>query len=129
MERERRAAFDAHELEPFEFDVLSALRRSGEPYELSAGALLTQTLVSSGTMTNRVDRMIEHSLVERRVDPSDRRVVLVRLSAEGRRRVDAAFADLLGREREVLSSLSDDEQRATAQALRALVLPFEGTGS
>ncbi|MEK6344932.1 MAG: helix-turn-helix domain-containing protein, partial [Curtobacterium sp.] len=63
LDRARRAAFDASGVEPWEFDVLSALRRAGEPYELSPKALLQQTLVSSGTMTNRVDRLAARGLV------------------------------------------------------------------
>ena len=57
LDRARRTAFDASDMEPWEFDVLSALRRSGEPYQLSPGQLLNQTLVTSGTMTNRIDQI------------------------------------------------------------------------
>src|SRR5438270_11712156 len=57
LDRARRTAFAEHGLEPWEFDVLSALRRAGAPYQLSPGQLLTQTLVTSGTMTNRIDRL------------------------------------------------------------------------
>jgi MarR family len=57
LDRARRAAFAAHGLETWEFDVLSALRREGRPYQLSPGALLRATLVTSGTMTNRIDRL------------------------------------------------------------------------
>src|SRR5215467_2014716 len=57
LDRARRAAFAAHGLEAWEFDVLSALRRHGAPYQLSPGSLLHATLVTSGTMTNRIDRM------------------------------------------------------------------------
>src|ERR1700689_4874504 len=53
----RRGAFSAHALEPWEFDVLSALRRAGPPFQLTPGALLRATLVTSGTMTNRIDRL------------------------------------------------------------------------
>ncbi|MDQ1573909.1 MAG: hypothetical protein QOH44_1468, partial [Actinomycetota bacterium] len=77
LERARRAAFSASDLELWEFDVLSALRRAGDPYQLSPKALLQQTLVSSGTMTNRIDRLVERTLVERRMDPNDGRGILV----------------------------------------------------
>src|SRR5579875_3015977 len=73
LDRARRTAFAEHGLEPWEFDVLSALRRAGAPYQLSPGQLLTQTLVTSGTMTNRIDRLAKRGLVERLPDPSDRR--------------------------------------------------------
>jgi len=125
LDRARRSAFAEHGLELWEFDVLSALRRTGRPYELSPGHLLTQTLVSSGTMTNRIDRLESQQLVERRRDPRDRRGVLVRLTAKGKARVDGALADLLARERALLSALDVPQQRALADLLRTLVLPFD----
>src|SRR6478609_3339271 len=71
LDRARRQAFTAHRIEPWEFDVLAALRRAGAPYELSPGRLLHETLVTSGTMTNRVDRLAERGLVARLPDPAD----------------------------------------------------------
>ncbi len=91
----RRQAFTDHGIELWEFDVLSALRRTGEPYELSPGRLLRETLVTSGTMTNRIDRLAARGFVERYPDPDDRRGVIVRLTAEGRSTVDGAFEALL----------------------------------
>lgn len=121
----RRAAFAEHGLEAWEFDVLSALRRAGAPYELSPGALLTQTLVTSGTMTNRIDRLTGRGLVERSPDPRDRRGVIVRLTPEGRLRVDAAMADLLARERDLLADLPQRDRDRLARTLRELVAPFD----
>ena len=91
----RREAFTAHGIESWEFDVLAALRRAGAPYELSPGRLLRETLVTSGTMTNRVDRLAARGLVERYPDPDDRRGVIVRLTTEGKAAVDGAFEALL----------------------------------
>jgi DNA-binding MarR family transcriptional regulator len=127
LDRARRAAFAEHDLEPWEFDVLTALRRAGEPYELSPGALLRATLVTSGTMTNRIDRLAAAGLVVRRPDPEDKRGVLVRLTDAGRERVDAAFADLLRRERDLLSALPNPERQALAALLRTLLAPFDST--
>lgn len=121
----RRQAFADQELESWEFDVLSALRRSGEPYQLTPGRLLRETLVTSGTMTNRVDRLANRGLVERLPDPSDRRGVLVRLTSDGRTRVDAAIDSLLERERALLTGLSDNESAHLADMLRTLVTPFD----
>jgi DNA-binding MarR family transcriptional regulator len=121
----RRQAFAAQGLESWEFDVLSALRRSGAPYQLSPGRLLRETLVTSGTMTNRVDRMAARGLVARLPDPSDRRGVQVRLTATGRLSVDAALDQLLMRERDLLQGLPQEEQRRLADMLRVLVLPFD----
>ena len=121
----RRSAFARHDLETWEFDVLAALRRSGEPYRMSPGALLTQTLVTSGTMTNRIDRLAERGLVERRPSPDDRRGVLVQLTERGRTRVDGAFSDLLAVEHGLLAGLSEQEQDTLAGLLRSLVTPFD----
>ena len=128
LDRARRAAFAGHRLEPWEFDVLAALRRAGEPYQLTAGALLRATLVTSGTMTNRIDRMEAAGLVGRLPDSADGRVVLVRLTAAGRARVDAAMADLLARERTLLAGLDGRERRSLARLLRKLLAPFDNLG-
>ena len=121
----RRTAFAEHGLEPWEFDVLSALRRAGEPYQLSPGQLLTQTLVTSGTMTNRIDRLAARELVVRGPDPADRRGVLVRLTPAGREMADSALAGLLKNERELLAALPDDRLDELADLLRTLTLPFD----
>src|SRR3954452_20493559 len=80
----RRAAFTAHSIESWEVDVLAALRRAGAPYQPSPAPLLRATLVTSGTMTNRVDRLADRGFVERHPDPDDRRGVIVRLTGEGK---------------------------------------------
>ncbi|VXC12595.1 MarR family winged helix-turn-helix transcriptional regulator [Nocardioides sp. AX2bis] len=121
----RRRAFSARGIEPWEFDVLAALRRAGEPYELSPGRLLRETLVTSGTMTNRVDRLTARGYVERLPDPADRRGVLVRLTAEGRTAVDGAFTALLEAERALLADLGDADRDDLAAMLRRLLAPFD----
>ncbi|HEY0117498.1 MAG TPA: MarR family transcriptional regulator [Cellulomonas sp.] len=121
----RRGAFARHGLETWAFDVLSALRRAGEPYQLSPGVLLTQTLVTSGTMTNRIDRLVEHGLVRRRPSPGDRRGVFVELTPAGLQQVDAAMEDLLASERRLLHGLSGQERSTLASLLRVLVVPFD----
>ena len=127
LDRARRAAFEAHGLQAFEFDVLSALRRQGPPYQLSPGALLRATLVTSGTMTNRIDRLAAAGLVSRRPDPQDRRGVLVALTPAGQVAVDAALADLLLRERELLTGLDSQQQEVLAGMLRTLLAPFDAS--
>jgi DNA-binding MarR family transcriptional regulator len=128
LDKARREAFTAHRVEPWEFDVLAALRRAGKPYQLTPGALLRETLVTSGTMTNRVDRLVERGLVERQPDPRDRRGVLVRLSATGKKTVDGAFETLLASERELLADLTEDERRDLAGMLRRLMRPLREPG-
>lgn len=121
----RRHAFDRVGLVAWEFDVLSALRRSGEPYQLSAGDLVRQTLVTSGTMTNRIDRLLGRGMVARSASESDRRTVLISLTTRGREAVDSALADLVEDEKDLLSGLSAAEREALAGALRRLLAPFE----
>ncbi|QZY29616.1 MarR family winged helix-turn-helix transcriptional regulator [Nocardioides coralli] len=124
LDRARRGAFTEHGIESWEFDVLAALRRAGEPYELSPGRLLRETLVTSGTMTNRIDRLAGRGLVERYPDPGDRRGVIVRLTDEGLATVDAAFEELLTAEAELLADLSDRDRARLADLLRTLLAPF-----
>ena len=125
LEQARAAAFDEHDLETWEFDVLSALRRVGAPYQLSPGVLVQQTLVTSGTMTNRVDRLERRGLVRRLPDPRDRRGVLVQLTPAGRTLVDEAMADLLEHERELLARMPARDRERLAGALRALLSAVE----
>ncbi len=125
LDRARRAAFAAHDLEAWEFDVLSALRRQGPPYQLSPGALLRATLVTSGTMTNRIDRLTGTGLVGRHPDPQDKRGVLVQLTTRGQEVADAALTDLLEYERELLSGLDPADRAQLANLLRMLLGPFD----
>jgi DNA-binding MarR family transcriptional regulator len=121
----RRSAFAAHGLESWEFDVLSALRRAGPPFQLTPGALLRATLVTSGTMTNRIDRLAAAGLVTREPDPRDRRGVLVTLSTRGKDVVDASFTDLLDREQALLARLGPEQRQVLAGLLRTLLVPFD----
>jgi DNA-binding MarR family transcriptional regulator len=125
LERARKAAFATAGLEPWEFDVLSPLRRSGAPHQLSPKALLQMTGVSSGTMSNRIDRLVERSLVERRIDPSDGRGILVVMTREGRARVDSAIERLLAAEVELLEGLPRGDQERVAALLRKLSHSFD----
>ena len=120
----RRTAFAAHDIESWEFDVLAALRRAGGDYQLSPGRLIKETLVTSGTMTNRVDRLAARGLVERLPDPHDRRGVLVRLTGAGRVTVDGAFEALLDAERQLLADLPAKDRTQLAALLLTLMAPF-----
>jgi DNA-binding MarR family transcriptional regulator len=119
---ERRAAiFARHGLRRHEFDVLAALRRAGEPFSLTAGELAARTYVTSGTMTSRLDGLTERRLVTRAADREDGRLVRVTLTAAGREQVDAAFAELVAAERELLTPLGDGDAAALAATLRVLL--------
>lgn len=125
LDQARAAVFTDHRLDGWEFDVMSALRRAGEPFELSPGALVQQTLVTSGTMTNRVDRLEKRGYVSRQPSPSDRRGVLVRLTPAGLSAVDAAFDALLQHERRLLSGMSDQTRADLVASLRVLMSAVE----
>ncbi|GAA3827449.1 MULTISPECIES: MarR family winged helix-turn-helix transcriptional regulator [Brevibacterium] len=126
LDRARKSSFSEYGIEGWAFDVLSALRRSGEPYQLSPSTLLQETLVTSGTMTNRIDRLVTAGWVERLPDPDDRRGVLVRLTEAGRATVDSALADLLVKERDILAGLTPAGRRKLASLLRELSTGFDG---
>jgi DNA-binding MarR family transcriptional regulator len=120
----RRQAFAKHRLETWEFDVLAALRRAGPPYSLSPGQLAAETLVTSGTMTNRIDRLETGGYVQRAPDPSDRRGVRVMLTDSGRVVVDDTMSDLLSREDSILAVLDSGEREELVALLRVLVRSF-----
>jgi len=94
LELARRDVLAFRELDIWEYDVLTALRAAGSPHELSPGALMEETQVASGTMTNRIDRLSRRGYVTREPDPTDRRGVRVRLTVSGRKKIDVVAADL-----------------------------------
>ncbi|GAA4284819.1 MarR family transcriptional regulator TamR [Brevibacterium daeguense] len=125
LDKARKATFHNHGLEVWAFDVLSALRRSGEPYQLSPTRLIGEMMVTSGTMTNRIDRLVSAGWVSRHPDPADRRGVLVRLTEAGKQKVDDALAELLVLERELLADLTAPQKRRLTELLRVLSTGFE----
>ena len=129
LDRARREAFRRSELEPWEWDVLSALRRAGEPFRLTPKQLLLQTLVSSGTMTNRIDRLVGRRLVRREADPADGRSILVVMTPDGKTRVDAAITRLVDAEAVLLARLSQSDRERLAALLRKLSLGFDTGGA
>jgi DNA-binding MarR family transcriptional regulator len=125
LERQRSIIFARHDLETWTFDVLSALRRVGPPYDLSPGQLLAQTLVTSGTMTNRLNHLEQRGLVRRKPDPKDARSVRVRLTAHGRRQVERALKDLVVKEDALLGGLDSEQRSVLAALLKIVVAPFD----
>jgi DNA-binding MarR family transcriptional regulator len=120
-----RQATDALEgvgLELWEYDVLSALRRQGAPFSLPATGLARETGLSTGAMTNRIDRLESRRYVERSPDEDDRRGVNVSLTAKGRKLIDAAIQHRLDAASESLQGVSASEQRQLADLLRAVVI-------
>jgi DNA-binding MarR family transcriptional regulator len=128
IDRRLKEHFAADALEPWEFDVLATLRRA-QPIarQLSAGELVASSMVTSGAITNRVDRLVARGLVTRVVDPDNRRRVLIGLTDAGRALVDRAVVGHLEHERAMLSGLTDREQDQLAALLRTLLLSLDTT--
>ena len=113
-------------LQSGEFDVLATLRRSGPPFALTPTALYEATMVSSGAMTNRLDRLERAGLIARRPHPEDRRGTLVQLTETGRDLIDAAVTAHVENEWRLLSGLSREEQETLAGLLQKLILTATG---
>ena len=112
---------------PGEFDVLATLRRSGSPYQLSPTELFKSMMVSSGTMTNRIDRLESSALVRRIPDPGDRRGTLICLTDKGFELIAAAVTAHVANANRIHEALDDSEKEALAQLLSKLLLSFEET--
>jgi len=125
LDRLRRAVFSVHGLDVWEFDVLATLRRAGKPYQLSPTELMAQTLVTSGAMTNRINRLEARGLVSRQADAEDGRRVVVALSDPGRKLVDRALDDLLAAEQRALEPLTPAQRTDLASLLRRVSLHIE----
>ncbi|MDF8352890.1 MarR family winged helix-turn-helix transcriptional regulator [Ensifer adhaerens] len=123
--REIEKSFSERGLNASSFDVLATLRRSGPPYRLSPGELLDTTMVSSGTMTNRIDQLEKAGLVERITNPEDRRGVIIALTDEGLRRVDEAATAHVANQHRVVSALSPEERVVLNALLRKYLATFE----
>ena len=120
LDKELKDFFADYGLEFWEFDVLATLRRSGAPYELSPGALLRTAMVTSGAITNRVDRMEAKGSVERLRDPGDRRGVRIRLTPAGLELIDELMPLHVANERRLLAALAGEDRDTLADLLRTL---------
>lgn len=114
-----------YELQQGWFDLLAALRRAGKPYELNPTQLMRATMLSSGGMTKRLDRLAAAGLIERRPDPSDRRATLVRLTPRGRRTIDAALPVHVANEAQLLTGLTAQDRRSLDAVLRKILANLE----
>lgn len=122
LDRVRSRAFERSGLASWEFDVLAVLRRAGSPFRQSPKFLVKQTMVSSGTMTNRIDRLVERELVRRLTDPNDGRGVLVEMTPLGQTLVDAAMTRLTDAEERLLGTMTRTERDRLAALLRKLAV-------
>lgn len=126
LERRVEEALAPCDLSLWQFDVLVTLRRTGAPYRLSPTQLMREVMLSSGAMTNRIDRLEGRGLVQRLPDPSDRRSVQIELTAEGKRLADEAVEARFEEAREVAELLKPRERESLEQGLSRLLLALEG---
>ncbi len=123
--REATKALEPLGLELWEYDVLSALRRQGRPFALQATVLAKETDLSTGAMTNRIDRLEDRGLVQRQADKNDRRSVIVRLTQKGRKIIDVAIQYRLDAANDGLRDLDSVGQAQLADLLRAVLIGAE----
>ncbi len=118
----QRTTFARHGLDVPSFDVLAALRRAGPPYQLTPTALMRTALVTSGAITQRLDRLEERGLITRERSEADGRAVVVTLTEAGRVALDAALPDHLETERRLLAGLSESDREELATLLRRFLI-------
>ena len=119
------AVFARHGLDAGEFDVISTLLRSGEPWRLTPTALYQTLMISSGGLTARLNRLEAAGLIRRREAQEDRRSLLVELTETGRAKAEAAFREDMALERRLLDGLNATEQAELARLLTRLALSLE----
>lgn len=127
IDRRVAAVLEQHGLEEGWFDLLSTLRRAGEPFELSPTQLMEATVLTSGGMTKRLDRLEAAGLVRRAPNPEDRRGVKVRLTAKGRRLADRAIEAHLENEAGLIAHLGSSDRHQLEELLRRLLVGLERT--
>ena len=125
LEREMEKVFAAHGLNLAGFDVLATLRRSGAPYHLSPGDLMANTMVTSGTMTHRVDQLVRAGLVKRIKNPDDGRSVLIVLTGRGMKVIDAALTDHVANLARLTSGLTESEAKRLDRLLDRYLATLE----
>ncbi|MFI8569738.1 MarR family winged helix-turn-helix transcriptional regulator [Rhodococcus sp. NPDC078407] len=128
VELEIRGYFAGENMEPWEFDVLATLRRSGPPYTLTPKDLVARTMVGSAAMTNRVDRLVTKGLVSRETDPANRRSILITLTAEGHDVVERVVDGHVANAARLVSELEPDERHELERLLRKLLISLGDTG-
>ncbi|WP_253905126.1 MarR family winged helix-turn-helix transcriptional regulator [Arthrobacter sp. H14] len=129
FERELQAVFSQYSLQPGEFDLLATLRRADtDGYGLTAGELADSAMVTSGAITNRLDRLLAKELITREADPRSRRTIRVALTQRGQEVVDAALQDHVANEERLLSIMTADQREQLEGLLRALLHDHENRG-
>jgi len=125
LSREMDKTFAAHGLNGASFDVLATLRRSGSPYRLSPGDLLATMMVTSGTMTNRIDQLEKANLVARIHNPDDGRSVIISLTDKGLTVIDATVTAHVKTQARLTSGLSGKDRATLNRLLAGFLKDFE----
>ncbi|ASM52567.1 hypothetical protein PNIG_a0232 [Pseudoalteromonas nigrifaciens] len=120
--KELQTVFGRFGLNGGEFDVLATIRRSGKPFTLSPSQLLQTLMLTSGSMTNRIDKLEAKDLVARSFDPNDRRGVMVSLTEKGFQLIDQVVEEHIAKGQSLLSPLDKSEQQQLAVLLKKLLL-------
>ncbi len=114
-----------YDLKMGEFDVLATLRRSGAPYRLTPSALIGSMMLTSGAMTNRLDKLEKKGLISREHSKEDRRSVTVELTSEGLQLIDNLILEHVEVQHDFIRGLSDEEKVQVSKALKTLLPQFE----
>lgn len=109
LSNEMGKTFAKHGLNSASFDMLATLRRSGPPYQLSPNDLLSTMMITSGTMTNRIDQLVKSGMVERINNPEDKRSVFIALTKEGFKVIDAAVTDHVATQHRLVEEISRED--------------------
>ncbi|MFY1693375.1 MarR family winged helix-turn-helix transcriptional regulator [Plantactinospora sp. WMMB782] len=120
-----RVVYRRYGLGEGEFDVLATLRRAGEPFERTPGELAAHTMVTTGAMTKRIDRLERDGLVTRRPSASDGRGRVVALTTAGRKLIDQAFTEHMRNERRLLDLLPPEDAAHLERLLATWLAAFE----
>lgn len=123
--RRMAETFARHGLNTAGFDVLATLRRSPPPHALSPGELMASMMITSGTMTNRIDQLVKAGLVIRSTDKDDARRAVIKLTSEGFDLIDAAVVEHVKTQNALLAALSDEEVQQLDSVLRKLLKAAE----
>jgi len=126
--RNMAETFARHGLNAAGFDVLATLRRSPPPHALTAGELMTSMMITSGTMTNRIDQLVKTGHVVRTTDKDDARRAVIKLTKKGFDLIEVAVVDHVRTQDALLAALSDEETAQLDSALRKLLKAAEGRG-
>jgi len=121
--------YERHGLGEGEFDVLATLRRAGAPYERAPGELAEHTMVTTGAMTKRLDRLVAGGLVERRTAEDDGRRRIVALTPAGLSLIDAAFTEHMANERRLVDQLSASDREVLEAVLQRWLAVYEGSAT